>query len=195
MAASKEQIFTPELIKIIKIFGVASLALVLVLSFFNEKRANNSGKEPSELTVSDSNRQFFKNLRTAWYDAENRHDARMDVYRYSKRVKEADHPLLNLAIIINRKEREAYIYVEPSFEIPFTLHWVNEENGEKGILEFEGGDKFSHWEFVKRFYPLLTSSTEFYLEEEGRKTLLFFNDKEKQALLTTCEDFWRLIGE
>jgi hypothetical protein len=195
MASSQEQIFTPELLKVIKIFGVASVLLVLLLSFFNEKRANNTGREISELTVMDANRLYFKNVRTAWYDAENRHDAKMDVFRYGKRITEAEMPLLNLAILINRKEREAYIYVETNFETPFILEWRNLENQSRGSLSFEGGDKFSHWQFVKEFYPILLQTSEFFLLKEGDKKPLLLEDKQREALLTTCADFYKLINQ
>ena len=95
-----DPILTPELIKIIKIFGIASISLVLILSFFNEKRANNSGEEDSFRMV-DSDRLYFLNVRASYYYRENRNDAGMVFFRNGKIEFSDSIPALDLLIILN----------------------------------------------------------------------------------------------
>ena len=49
-----------EMVRLLKIFGLTSLGLVLLLSLFNERRANNSGVDPT-FRISDPGMLFFKN--------------------------------------------------------------------------------------------------------------------------------------
>ena len=58
MSSTKDS-FSPEMIKIYKIFGLGSLLFVLLLSFFNERRANNSGEEKPLMRITDSDRLIF----------------------------------------------------------------------------------------------------------------------------------------
>ena len=80
--------FSPEMLRILKIFGVGSLVFVFIMSFFNERRANNSGQEDSPMSIGDADRLYFKNVRAAYYDVEERKDARMTIYRHGKREKQ-----------------------------------------------------------------------------------------------------------
>lgn len=56
-----------ELIRIIKIFGAISVGLVLLLSLFNDRKADNTGSM-DEFFVTDASRIYFKNLRQSNYD-------------------------------------------------------------------------------------------------------------------------------
>ena len=100
MAKNNKDTLSPELIRLLKIFGIGSLVFVLIMSFFNEKRANNSGKEPSPMRMADADRLYFKNVRAAYYDIENRRDAKMTVYRHGKLSEESDKPNFIFSIIL-----------------------------------------------------------------------------------------------
>lgn len=191
---SKNDTLSPEMLKIIKIFGIGSLALVFILSFFNEKRANNSGKEASVLSITDAERLYFKNVRGLYYDLEGRDDAKMSVYRYGKRVQEADHPLLNLSILINRVKDEAYLYVEPSSDLSsFSLRATVADQTD--TLEFISGDKFSHFNFVEQLYPFLIENAYFELLIDEVWVPILEDEKERDALRIPIKDFYRLINK
>lgn len=190
----KSDTLSPEMLKIIKIFGIGSLALVFILSFFNEKRANNSGKESSILSITDAERLYFKNIRGLYYDLEGRDDAKMSVYRYGKRVQEADHPLLNLSILINRVKDEAYIYVEPSSNLSsFTLKATAENQTD--TLKFISGDKFAHFNFVEQLYPFLIENAYFEILIDKAWVPILEDEKERDALRIPIKDFYRLINK
>ncbi|AFL83266.1 hypothetical protein Belba_0609 [Belliella baltica DSM 15883] len=191
---SKSDSLTPEMLKIIKIFGIGSLAFVFLLSFFNEKRANNSGKETSILSITDAERLYFKNVRGLYYDLEGRDDAKMSVYRYGKRVQEADHPLLNLSILINRVKDEAYIYVESSKDLSsFSLRV--QSGTQTDTIKFVTGDKIAHFEFVEKLYPLLEENTYFEILIDEDWIPILIDEKERDALRIPIKDFYRLINK
>ena len=197
MKKPQNQIFTPELIRIVKIFGGISIVLVLFLSFFNEKRANNTGKSISILHVGDAERIFFKNVRVANYDVEVSQDAKLTIYRHRNRTLMEGHEgaFLNLSIFLNRDNNEAIIYVEASQEeIPLHLKWFNKETHEQGELKFEGGDKFSHFDFVQKFYPLLAEDYSIQILENENWVIFLTDYKEREVLKTICMDYYRMIN-
>jgi hypothetical protein len=196
MAAKSNDTFPPEMIRLLKIFGIGSFLFVLLLSFFNDRRANNTGNQESELWVSDAQRMFFKNLRGAFYDQEVRNDAKMTVYRHGKRTKAAADPVLNFAILINRVKSEAYIYAETSDEIlPITLFWLNKRDQLTGNLTFEGGDKMAHFAFAQKIYALMVEEeVDFELENSTGRRIIWTDEKERDAVHTTLEDFFKLIN-
>ncbi len=196
MAAKSNDTFPPEMIRLLKIFGIGSLLFVLLLSFFNDRRANNTGKQESELWVSDAKRIFFKNLRGAFYDQEVRNDAKMTVYRHGKRAKVAVEPILNFAILINRVKSEAYIYAETSDEmLPITLYWLNRRDQQTGNLIFEGGDKMAHYAFALKVYGLVgNEEVDFELSNSNGRTVLWKDEKERNAVYATLEDYFQLIN-
>ena len=195
MPKNKKESFSPELIRLLKIFGIGSLVFVLVMSFFNEKRANNSGKEPSPMRMGDAERIFFKNVRAAYYDIENRKDAKMTIYRHGKRKKDTNLPNLVFSIILNQGTDEAYIFLEPDFaEFPIHLKWSHPDKNLEGEITFEGGDKFAHFEFAQKIAPLLLENVYFEIRKSDGWTPLWVDEKEKNAVLITIEDYQKLIN-
>ncbi|MFD2200512.1 hypothetical protein [Shivajiella indica] len=194
MPSSKDSL-SPEMIKILKIFGIGSLLLVFLLSFFNERRANNSGEEASLMRITDADRLFFKNIRAPYYDIEGRSDAKMTIYKYGKRFESDLRPVLNLSIIINQVKDEAYIYLEfPVEESPIRILWENKENEKSGELEFHNGDKHAHLEFVEGLNPLLEENTKFQLWYNNEWVPILEEEKEREALKTPIADYFRMIN-
>ncbi|MGY6742648.1 MAG: hypothetical protein ACXIUQ_07935 [Cecembia sp.] len=191
MSSAKDS-FSPEMIRIFKIFGLGSLLFVLLLSFFNEKRANNSGEEKPMMRITDADRLFFKNLRALHYDLEGRDDAKINIYRHGKRTKDASIPHLNLSILINRVKDEAYIFVEPQpDELPLQLQWKNLLSGEEGELSFYGGDTFAHFEFVSKLNFLLDENIQFKMAVgDSWEPVL----TEMEVIKTTIKDYYRLTN-
>jgi hypothetical protein len=196
MANKQNDTFSPEMKRILKIFGIGSLVFVLIMSFFNERRANNSGKEDSPMSITDADRLYFKNVRAAYYDIEDRKDAKMTIYRYGKKEESDDFPGIGLSILINKVKDEAYIFVDnASKDLPVRLKWsiVGQENN-KGELVFEGGDKFQHFDFVEKLYPLLLENTFFELWHNGVFSPVLQEEHQKDALKITITDYFKLIN-
>lgn len=196
MGTKENDSFSPEMLRILKIFGIGSLLFVFIMSFFNERRAKNSGKEESPMRVSDADRLYFKNVRAAYYDIEDRKDAKMTIYRYGKRAKTEEVVSVGLSIILNRVKDEAYIFVEStSGEFPIKIKWSNlEEKNKSGELVFDGGDKYNHLAFVEELYPLLLENTLFELWDGGKLISIWDGENDKDALRITITDYYRLIN-
>jgi|GEM_PF-274125 len=189
---------SPELIRIMKIFGTVSVALVLLLSFFNDRKADNTGSR-DEYSITDASRIYFKNLRQSYYDLERRQDAKMDLFRYGKRVTDTTQYILNAALIINRVKDAAYLYLEPQGglekENPLEIRW-EKSSGEKDGSSFYQGDRYSHFQFVVEIYPLLEIEEEVTFEAKLRDEWIpiLTSAQEIDALRITFKDYYRLIS-
>ncbi|WP_215225476.1 hypothetical protein [Echinicola shivajiensis] len=194
--AAKQPIFTPELIKIIKIFGLLSIGIVFVFSFFNDYRADNTG-EAGQSHITDASRLYFKNMRQYYYDVEKKDEAKLDIFRYGKRLKDENRPFINLSIIISRIKDKAFIYLEPSEllndEKEIQVRWENLENGNTGTLSFIPGDRHSHFDFVARLAPLIEDGTRFQVKINSDWQTILDSEKERYAFTVTAEDYFRLI--
>lgn len=187
-----DPILTPELIKIIKIFGIASILLVLVLSFFNDKRANNSG-EDGTFRMADSDRLYFLNVRSSYYDRENRADARMAIFRHGRRLISDSIPSLDLLIILNSRKDEAYLYLEPiNFDWPIKIRASGQNQSEEFILE--NGNKFDHLAHIDALRARIEEGFSFYLFYKGDWIPIWDTPKEKEVLKTVQEDYFRLLN-
>lgn len=187
-----DTILTPELIKIIKIFGIASISLVLVLSFFNDKRANNSGEDDT-FRMADSDRIYFLNMRGSYYDRENRTDAGMTLYRHGKRQISDSKPGLDLLIILNSQKDEAYLYLEPlNLDWPINIR-VSAKNQTKE-LNLANGNKFDHLAHIEKLKPWIEADVTFDIFFNEKWIPIWDTPKEKEVLKTILEDYFRLLN-
>jgi hypothetical protein len=195
---SKKNKIDPEMMSLFKIFGISSLIFVFIISFFNEKKPNTNSQD-TLLAINDASRLYFKNVRQPFYDTEGRNDAKMNIYRLGKRILSENDPIINVAIIINRIKDEAYLYVEPSpvfdDEEIIKIRWASEDQLTNGELEFRSGDRYDHYEFIEKIYPLLLENASFSAEIAGEWYPIFENQKERDAFRITSFDYFRLIGK
>jgi len=192
-SSKQNEIFTPELIKILKIFGFLSIGLVLLLSFFNTKRANNSGEDLT-FRMSSSSRLYFMNVRTLKYDRETRSDAGMILFRHGKRAISESDPQLDLVIILNNPKDEAYLYLEP-LNLDWPLEVKATQEGKEQVFQFDIGNNSEVLEYVKQLEPWIESEASFEIKVDSTWVSIWSALKEKEALKTTIEDYFRLINE
>ncbi|QDH78586.1 hypothetical protein FKX85_05890 [Echinicola soli] len=192
---TKDPVLTPELLKIIKIFGLTSVGIVLVLSFFNEYRADNTNSNDTH-AMADSNLLYFKNVRQLDYEINKNTTAKLEIFRLGKRLKGNNLIFVNLSIIISRIRNKAYIFIEPSerltSETTVEFRWLN-KGTQQGVLSFQQGDRVSHHQFVTKLYPLIDEEREFQVKIAGKWHPILVSSKERQAFKTTAEDYLRLI--
>jgi hypothetical protein len=188
-----DSIFTPELVKIIKIFGLISIGLVVALSFFNTKRASNTEANPI-FRMPASNRLYFLNIRAIDYDVEIRTDAKMSLYRHDSRATWDEVPTIDFVIILNKGKDEAYLYLEPkNTDWPIRLK-VEEGNSEQ-TFEFQNGNKSTFYEYSEDLQPWLLGHSKFQLKTKNGWVKIWDIPSEKQAIKTTLEDFYQLINQ
>ncbi|MDE0561089.1 hypothetical protein OU792_13905 [Algoriphagus sp. NF] len=188
---SKDPILTPELLKIIKIFGAASILLVVVFSFFDSYRANNSGEDRT-FRMTSSSRLYFLNLKAINYDRENRNDAGMVLYRHNGFGLDSEEATLILVLILNSQKDESYLYLEPK-NIDWPIRLSFDENGQTRQLNLENGNKFDHLEQVTQLQKLLEEEVKLFLLDEDQKIPLWGSESEKDAIKSTFEDYFRII--
>lgn len=190
--SKRDPILTPELVKILKIFFGSSLILVLFFSFFDDYRANNSGEDRT-FRVADSNRLYFQNVRSIYYDREVRQDAGMVLYRHRKRLRSDSIPTLDLVIILNPVKDDAYIYFElRNADWPIQIRV--DSLAVKKSIDFANGNNQDHFQLFEKLVPLVEENAEFELVL-GEKTFpLWAGEKERESLRAIAEDYLRLLS-
>ncbi|AWW30630.1 hypothetical protein DN752_11120 [Echinicola strongylocentroti] len=192
---ANDPILTSELIKIMKIFGLVSVGIVLILSFFNDYRADNSAsKGPNHIT--DSNLLYFKNVRKPYYDIDKNKESKLEIYRLRKRFKNKNLIFVNPSIIISRIRNKAYIFIEPSErlenEAQVEVRWIVDKEI-RDTVSFRQGDRRSHYRFVKKIWPLIDGKTKFQVKVAQEWLPILDTEEGQEAFLTTAEDYFRLI--
>ncbi|WP_425636716.1 hypothetical protein ACPUEN_15015 [Algoriphagus yeomjeoni] len=187
-----DEILSPELIRILKIFGLVSIGLVFILSFFNTKRANNTGDDLT-FRMSSSSRLYFLNVRAIRYDRETRSDAGMLLFRHESRTVSKTDPLLNLVLIFNSRKDEAYLYLEPvNMDWPLELRVIHE--GETQDILLENGNNTQFLAQVRQLEPWIKADADFEVKVDSAWVSIWDDPKEREALQATLGDYFRLIN-
>jgi hypothetical protein len=191
--SSKPPVLTPDLIKVLKIFLGSTLGLVLVLSFFDGYRANNTGKDRS-FQVADADRLFFVNLRSIHYDRELRQEAEMELFRHAKRPKTDTIPTFFPAILLPSKTNEAYLFfelegVDYPIQIQATLGDVVIQ------IPFDLGGNTAHKALGEQLWSLLQQKASFGLSVNGKEYPLWQTESEKEVLKTVLTDYFRILNQ
>jgi len=191
--SSKAPVLTPDLIKVLKIFLGSALALVLMLSFFDGYRANNTGKDRT-FQVADADRLFFVNLRSIHYDREIRQEAGMELFRHGKRQIDTQNPSFFPAILLPSKKQEAYLYFElEGGGYPIQIHVMDQ--GKETKISFDLAGNAAHKALAEQLWPLLQRDASFTWEVNGSKYSLWQTESEKEVLKTVLTDYFRILNQ
>jgi hypothetical protein len=191
--SSKAPVFTPDLIKVLKIFLGSALGIVLLLSFFDGYRADNTGKDRS-FKVADSDKLFFVNLRSIHYDRELRTEAKMELFRHGKRPKLDTIPSFFPAILLPSKTKEAYLFFElEGADYPIQIQVIL---GDEVIqIPFDLSGNTAHKSLGEQLWPLLQQQVSFKLLVEGKEYPLWQTESDKEVLKTVLTDYFRILNQ
>ena len=191
--SSKAPVLTPDLIKVLKIFLGSALGLVLLLSFFDGYRANNTGKDRT-FQVADADRLFFVNLRSIHYDREVRQEAEMELFRHGKRRKFDTIPSFFPAILLPSKTKEAYLFFElEGADYPIQIQAIL---GDEVIqIPFDLSGNTAHKSLGEQLWSLLQQQVSFKLLVEGKEYPLWQTESEKEVLKTVLTDYFRVLNQ
>ena len=191
--SSKAPVFTPDLIKVLKIFLGSALGIVLLLSFFDGYRADNTGKDRS-FKIADADKLFFVNLRSIHYDRELRSEAKMELFRHGKRLKSDRIPTFFPAILLPSKTKEAYLFFElEGADYPIQLQ---AKLGDQVIqIPFDLGGNTAHKALGEQLWPLLQQNAAFSWLVGGKETPLWQTESEKEVLKTVLTDYFRILNQ
>ncbi len=191
--SSKAPVLTPDLIKVLKIFLGSALGLVLVLSFFDGYRANNTGKDRS-FQVADADRLFFLNLRSIHYDREMRQEAEMELFRHGKRPNSDTVPAFFPAILLPSKANEAYLFFElEGADYPIQIQAIL---GDEVIqLPVDLGGNTVHKALGEQLWPLVQQNASFSWLVGEKEYPLWQTESEKEVLKTVLTDYFRILNQ
>ena len=191
--SSKAPVFTPDLIKVLKIFLGSALGIVLLLSFFDSYRADNTGKDRS-FKVADADKLFFVNLRSIHYDRELRSEAKMELFRHGKRPKFDTIPRFFPAILLPSKTKEAYLFFElEGADYPIQIQVIL---GDEVIqIPFDLSGNTAHKSLGEQLWPLLQKQASFKLLVEGKEYPLWQTESDKEVLKTVLTDYFRILNQ
>ena len=191
--SSKAPVFTPDLIKVLKIFLGSALGLVLLLSFFDGYRADNTGKDRS-FKVADADKLFFVNLRSIHYDRELRSEAKMELFRHGKRSKFDTIPRFFPAILLPSKTNEAYLFFElEGADYPIQIQATL---GDEVIqIPFDLSGNTAHKSLGEQLWPLLQQKVFFKLLVEGKVYPLWQTESDQEVLKTVLTDYFRILNQ
>lgn len=175
------------------------LTLALFFSACNPNKNTRVNPESLTFQTTDSSKLFFKNVRSNYYDLEELSEAQLEVYRFKKRLKQEDVPVIQLALVNNWRYDEAYVLLEPNMAAGLLndlhLRWSYNENEKQGELRFNGGNKKAHLLFASEVYDYLLSDCTFELKKGEEWVPIFSTAKEKEAFRITLFDYYRLINQ
>ena len=191
--SSKAPVLTPDLIKVLKIFLGSALGLVLLLSFFDGYRANNTGKDRT-FQVADADRLFFVNLRSIHYDREVRQEAEMELFRHGKRRKFDTIPSFFPAILLPSKTKEAYLFFElEGADYPIQIQAIL---GDEVIqIPFDLSGNTAHKSLGEQLWSLLQQQVSFKLLVEGKEYPLWQTESDNEVLKTVLTDYFRILNQ
>lgn len=191
--SAKDPVLTPELIKIMKIFIFSSLGLVLVFSFFNSYRADNTGEDRT-FKISDADKLYFLNVRSIHYDRELRRDAGMTLFRHGKRFQSDSLPTFYPLIILNPVKDDAYVFFEiQNAEYPIRLR--TNAGSDSQVIDFSNGNNQDHLRLLNQLKLWIEGDYEILLESGDQVFPIWASEKEKEIFKTVVEDYFRLINQ
>jgi hypothetical protein len=190
---SQSPVLSPDLIKVLKIFLGSALAIVLLLSFFDGYRADNTGKDGS-FKIANSDKLFFLNLRSIHYARELRQEAEMEIFRHGKRQIDSQKPSFFPAILFPSKKEEAYLFFElEGANYPIQIQVMDQ--GKETKISFDLAGNTAHKALAEQIWPFLELDASFTWEVNGSKYPLWANESEKEVLKTVLTDYFRVLNQ
>ena len=186
-----------ELFRLLKIFGFASLGLVLILSFFDGHRANNSGEDPT-FTMKDAGRLFFYNVRRIDYQINRLPKAKIEIYTNTSFDRDSTKSTLQLDLILNKKNQTAFLYLKPLGKL--TDRTLRLRNGQLSvqdslIIRSGAADRHVHLAAAKKIAGWLQEkegNLEVFTDEKWLN--LYPEKKQKEAFIDTLNDFLKITA-
>ncbi|WP_162416336.1 hypothetical protein [Cyclobacterium roseum] len=193
--SNKDQL-SREMYRLLKIFGTASLGLVLLLSFFNEYRASNSGEDP-EFAITDAGFLFFKNIRRIDYEVKQL--PTVDRYVHEDFDPDSLKSGLQIELIVqkNRNTAVPFLVLKGSLigKSPLLLQNLDEHKKPKDSLELRQGNRYTHLENATKLRDWLsTDLNSIRAKADEGWVKLFEDEKERKAFLQTFQDFEKITS-
>ena len=186
--------------KRLKAIVMKSLFLFFSLLFFfacNPNKETAVDKDNPQYDTIDSSELYFRNMRKTFYDLEEMKQAGINLFRFSKRMKTNDKPILNICLVENWRTDRAYITLEPNEllaeENPIVIHWKDLKTQEEGTYQYKKGNKDEQYRFATELYTSIQKEHQLTVDIKGKETPFLDSQEEKEAFRITMFDFYRLV--
>jgi hypothetical protein len=175
---------------------IFTILIIVNVSCGNDKSVELDPNAPKFHTT-DAAELFFKNLRSPYYELEDREDVKMLVYRFSKRYESNEKPVLALALVVHWIKDEAFLLFEPNHffdtQEAIVIYCKNPDTSETSELSFYRADVRTQFTLAVGIYKMLQQKYTFELSIGDQYFKLFENEKEREAFRITVYDFLRLV--
>lgn len=152
-------------------------------------------REKFTFKTDDGTEIFFKNMRQSYYDLEENEAAKFNIFRHKSRFTQDSLPILNLAIVVNYLQDEAYILLEPNALLqtyhPLTITWEDTSIDKKGQFNLDIMNRENMLEFSSLLYEAILANYQLSLHDG---TPLWQHPKQREAFRVTMSDYYRLTG-
>jgi len=142
----------------------------------------------------DDTEIFFKNVRQSDYDLEENKAAKFNVFRHEDRPHTNDKPVINLAIIHNFMDDEAYLLIEPNDSLsvfdPLQIEIRNDSVADHIMLK--SVNRESMLEFASRIFEGIQKDAEFFVVHQDDRIPILDQKEERKAFRITTSDYYRL---
>lgn len=138
---------------------------------------------------------FFKNVRQSYYDLEENKAAKFNVFRFSDRNMNPEEAVLNLAIVINYLQDEAYLLVEPSELLAdenIELRAEHPTTGESVSLHLVAANREGMLDFCTSVYELIVQGYDIEMKLREKRQPILNTPETREAFRITVSDYYRL---
>ena len=173
-----------------------SLCAIVLLAACNPDKQKEVDQTTISFDTNDASKLFFKNMRQSYYDQQIMEEAKLELYRFSKRNTDNETPVINLTIVNNWRYDQAYLLLEPGAGMSLSdlkISWTNSELGESGEIVFENGNKETIVRFADQIYYQLQRGSQFKVMLEDGEVDILKTSQDREAFRITMVDYYRLV--
>jgi hypothetical protein len=170
------------------------LLLVLLFSCSLDKGKEVNRSKLTFKTGSDT-QLFFKNVRQSYYDVEENKAAGLNVFRFSDRSIANENPIINLAIVVNYRQDEAYLLLEPNEFVGYEgilIRATDDKSNAEYEYQLSDMSKVEMLDFAADMYDAILAGYVFQIKINGEMLPLLIDQKEREAFRITVSDYYRL---
>jgi len=173
-------------------FFIVVLIGVCLVSCHPDKDRKIDGRK-CKFECTEASVLFFKNMRAPYYDLEEMENAGLMVYRNKKRVKQAIHPIFNLAIVHNWRQDKVHLIVEPNQpgQTGPLVVLAKAGKGNVDTLRFILRRHDEQFDFASRIYDEILDGKSLYILEGQKAAPFLTTDSEREVFRVTMFDFLR----
>ncbi|MGK7389485.1 MAG: hypothetical protein ACNS60_04015 [Candidatus Cyclobacteriaceae bacterium M2_1C_046] len=145
----------------------------------------------------DDTELFFKNVRASDYEKEEKKETRWEIYRHEDLYEEDDSLSINVAIIINILNDEAYIMVEPGHKVKemeeVIVYATDPAANSLDTISFDHPNKEGMLEFASQLYEAIRDKKKLMLLYQQDTVPVLEDQERREAFRRTMADYYRLV--